>query len=51
VNFLSFKFKGEEIKNEYKFIIYSQLQSTQENSNQWEGMVGEFKNIVKKEIG
>jgi hypothetical protein len=44
------KFKREPIKDEYKYIIYSQRLSNQENSNQWDGIVGEFKNTMKREI-
>ena len=50
-NFLFVKLKGLEIKNDYKYIIFSQRLSNQENSSQqWEGVLGEYKNIIKREI-
>ena len=45
----NYVFYRKNIKNDFKYIIYSQRLSNQGNSNQWEGIVGEFKNILKKE--
>lgn len=50
VNLLKFKINGEQIQNEYKYIIYSQRLGSSESSNSWEGIVGELKNVIKKEV-
>ena len=42
--------KRRKFENEYKSIIFSQMQDNTENSNSWEGIVGEFRNIIKNEI-
>ena len=49
VNFLNIKLRGNYIKNDYKFIIYSQLLTNSE-ATEWDGMVGEMRNIIEKEI-
>ncbi len=46
VNFVYYR---NQVKDEFKYIIYSQRLTNKEQSNQWEDITEQLKNELKKE--